>query len=96
MDGLFEAKEEIAKEVKERLATAMNQYGYVIHQVLVVDIVPDMAVKAAMNQINANRRLRLAAEEKAEADKVVVVKAAEAVAESSSYRARAWHAHAPQ
>merc|ERR1719183_3299836 len=35
-----------------------------------------------MNEIDANRRLRVAATEKAEADKVIKVKAAEAEAES--------------
>merc|ERR1712137_1432395 len=35
-----------------------------------------------MNQINANKRLRVAAYEKAEADKVVLVKTAEAEAEA--------------
>lgn len=35
-----------------------------------------------MNEINANRRLRIASQEKAEADKIVTVKKAEAEAES--------------
>ena len=39
-------------------------------------------VKMSMNEINASRRLREAAKEKAEADKIVQVKAAEADAES--------------
>ncbi|KAF4656926.1 HIR complex subunit [Perkinsus olseni] len=42
----------------------------------------DDQVKAAMNEINANRRLRIASQEKAEADKIVTVKKAEAEAES--------------
>jgi regulator of protease activity HflC (stomatin/prohibitin superfamily) len=82
LDELFLAKDSIAKEVKDRLTEKMTAYGYIIHQVLVVDIAPDTQVKNAMNQINANRRLRQAAEEKAEADKIVMVKAAEAEAES--------------
>lgn len=82
LDDLFVEKEKIALDVKQRLSGAMEAYGYNIHQVLVIDIVPDNRVKAAMNQINASKRLRQAAEEKAEADKVVVVKAAEADADS--------------
>eukprot|EP00928_Gymnodinium_smaydae_P016921 TRINITY_DN1641_c0_g1_i1.p1 TRINITY_DN1641_c0_g1~~TRINITY_DN1641_c0_g1_i1.p1 ORF type:complete len:325 (-),score=38.49 TRINITY_DN1641_c0_g1_i1:132-995(-) len=82
VDELFQAKDEIAQGVRERLTEAMASYGYLIHQVLVTDISPDKKVKAAMNQINANRRLRLAAEEKAEADKIILVKQAEAEAES--------------
>ena len=42
----------------------------------------DLQVVEAMNQINAERRLRLAAEEKAEGNKILVIKAAEADAES--------------
>jgi len=78
LDRLFEAKQEIADEVKERLTAAMQEYGFQIIQVLVVDIEPDQRVKRAMNEINESRRLRMAAEEKAEADKLVMVKKAEA------------------
>jgi len=72
----------LAFMVKERLTESMTSYGYVIHQVLVTDIAPDSKVKAAMNQIEANRLLREAASEKAEADKVLLVKQAEAESES--------------
>merc|ERR1712014_115634 len=60
----------------------MGEYGYTIHQVLVTDLRPDDKVRMAMNEIDANRRLRVAANEKAEAEKVLKVKAAEADAES--------------
>ena len=43
---------------------------------------PDAKVLAAMNQNEAQRRMRMAAQEKAEADKILVVKAAEADAEA--------------
>merc|ERR1712070_632662 len=46
------------------------------------DLRPDDKVRNAMNEIDANRRLRVAASEKAEAEKVLKVKAAEADAES--------------
>lgn len=82
LDDLFESKDEIAGAVKERLSKSMGEYGYLIHQVLVTDLSPDAKVRAAMNEIDANRRLRVAAGEKAEADKVLKVKAAEAEAES--------------
>ena len=39
--------------------------GFQILHALVVDVSPDNRVKGAMNEINANRRLRIAAEEKA-------------------------------
>merc|ERR1719310_29414 len=82
LDDLFESKDDIALAVKERLSKSMGEYGYLIHQVLVTDLRPDDKVRHAMNEIDANRRLRVAATEKAEADKVLKVKAAEADAES--------------
>ena len=39
----------------------------------VTDIEPDTKVRAAMNEINAAQRMRMAAKEKAEADRVMVV-----------------------
>merc|ERR1719310_1247241 len=82
LDDLFESKDDIAAAVKDRLSKSMGEYGYLIHQVLVTDLRPDEKVRHAMNEIDANRRLRVAATEKAEAEKVLKVKAAEADAES--------------
>ncbi|GFP83775.1 hypersensitive-induced response protein 1 [Phtheirospermum japonicum] len=61
---------------------AMSAYGYEIVQTLIVDIEPDAQVKRAMNEINAAARLRVAATEKAEAEKVLQIKRAEGEAES--------------
>ena len=61
---------------------SMSEFGYGILQALVTDIDPDARVKESMNQINAASRLRQAAIHSAEADKLRVVKAAEADAES--------------
>ena len=41
---------------------------------LVTDLQPDANVLKAMNQIEAQRRMRMAAQEKAEAEKILVVK----------------------
>lgn len=46
------------------------------------DIVPDFKNRRAMNEINVNQRLRVAKQERAEADKILAVKRAEADAES--------------
>eukprot|EP00741_Cyanophora_paradoxa_P000735 tig00000441_g708.t1 len=81
LDGVFEVKDEIAREVKEALAKVMSEAGYMILTVLVIDIDPDPEVKRSMNAINANQRLRIAAVEKGEADKILQVKSAEAEAE---------------
>ncbi|XP_028806442.1 hypersensitive-induced response protein-like protein 2 [Neltuma alba] len=82
LDSVFEQKNEIARAVEEELAKAMSTYGYEIVQTLIVDIEPDVNVKRAMNEINAAARLRLAANEKAEAEKILQIKKAEGEAES--------------
>uniref|UniRef100_A0A804JPX7 Band 7 domain-containing protein n=1 Tax=Musa acuminata subsp. malaccensis TaxID=214687 RepID=A0A804JPX7_MUSAM len=61
---------------------AMSSYGYKIVQTLIVDIEPDNHVKKAMNEINAASRMRVAANEKAEAEKILQIKRAEGEAES--------------
>ncbi|XP_015956974.1 hypersensitive-induced response protein 1 [Arachis duranensis] len=82
LDASFEQKNEIAKAVEEELEKAMCAYGYEIVQTLIVDIEPDEHVKRAMNEINAAARLRVAANEKAEAEKILQIKRAEGEAES--------------
>ncbi|GMY13577.1 hypersensitive-induced response protein 1-like [Fagus crenata] len=82
LDAVFEQKNEIAKAVEEELEKAMSTYGYEIVQTLIVDIEPDVHVKRAMNEINAAARMRLAANEKAEAEKILQIKKAEGEAES--------------
>ncbi|GMN45698.1 hypothetical protein TIFTF001_014885 [Ficus carica] len=82
LDDAFEQKNEIAKAVEEELEKAMSAYGYEIVQTLIVDIEPDEHVKRAMNEINAAARMRVAANEKAEAEKILQIKRAEGEAES--------------
>ena len=68
--------------VQKELCESMDEYGWLIVKALVTDIDPDTRVKASMNEINAAQRLREAAKDKAEAQKISVVKQAEAEAES--------------
>ncbi|XP_057415500.1 hypersensitive-induced reaction 1 protein-like [Lotus japonicus] len=82
LDDAFEQKNKIAKAVEEELEKAMSGYGYEIVQTLIIDIEPDVHVKRAMNEINAAARLRLAATEKAEAEKILQIKRAEGEAEA--------------
>ncbi|HRP37212.1 MAG TPA: SPFH domain-containing protein, partial [Candidatus Dojkabacteria bacterium] len=88
LDELFERKEEIAQAVKEELNETMVNFGFEILNSLVTDIEPDMKVKEAMNEINAAQRLRVAASEKGEAEKIIKVKAAEADAESKALQGK--------
>jgi len=82
LDQVFETKEEIAHGVCNELSKTMTEIGYIIKEALVTDIDVDPRVKNAMNEINAAQRMRMAAVEKAEAEKITSVKAAEAEAES--------------
>ncbi|KAK8627887.1 hypothetical protein V6N13_135484 [Hibiscus sabdariffa] len=82
LDDLFQQKGEVAKAVLEELEKVMREYGYSIEHILMVDIIPDAAVRKAMNEINAAQRLQLASVYKGEAEKVLQVKRAEAEAES--------------
>ncbi|XP_058228032.1 hypersensitive-induced reaction 1 protein-like [Rhododendron vialii] len=82
LDNTFEQKKDIAKAVEDELEKAMSAYGYEIVQTLIVDIEPDEHVKRAMNEINAAARMRVAANDKAEAEKILQIKRAEGEAES--------------
>ncbi|HRN49740.1 MAG TPA: SPFH domain-containing protein [Anaerolineales bacterium] len=82
LDEVFENKEDIATAVRTELSDAMEDFGYDIRQTLITDIDPDAKVKQAMNEINTQERLRLAAAQKAEAEYILTVKAAEGEAES--------------
>ena len=82
LDEVFEKKDEIAKAIKNELDDAIKQFGYNIEKTLVTDIDVDEKIVNAMNDIVASQRDKLAAIEKAEAQKVLMVKQAEAEAES--------------
>ena len=83
LDDVFSRKDDIAKQVKKELRDVMQEFGYEIIQTLITDIQPNENVKKAMNEINTAQRLRIAAQEKGEADKILRVKHAEAEAESN-------------
>src|SRR6201984_1915056 len=73
---------DIASDLRDSLDASMKEYGYSIVKVLISDIVPDQKVKAAMNDINAAQREREATVSRAETNKLLLVKQAEAEAES--------------
>jgi regulator of protease activity HflC (stomatin/prohibitin superfamily) len=84
LDEVFASQSSIAAAVKQELDADMSGFGYEIVNVLVTDIVPDAKVKAAMNDINAAQREQVAANARGEAEKILVVKKAEAEAESKA------------
>jgi regulator of protease activity HflC (stomatin/prohibitin superfamily) len=82
LDSVFENKDEIAKEIEDSLGVRLGEYGYKLVRALVNDIQPDKGVADAMNEINRQQRLRVAAEYEGEAKKIIVIKEAEADARS--------------
>jgi regulator of protease activity HflC (stomatin/prohibitin superfamily) len=84
LDEVFASQSSIAAAVKQELDADMATFGFEIVNVLVTDIVPDAKVKSAMNDINAAQREQVAANARGEAEKILVVKRAEAEAESKA------------
>ena len=83
LDDVFSRKSDIADAVKANLRGTMSDFGYEIIDALITDINPDANVKAAMNEINTAQRLRVAASERGETEKIIRVKQAEAEAEAN-------------
>jgi regulator of protease activity HflC (stomatin/prohibitin superfamily) len=88
LDDVFVKKDDIANAIRRELTDAMEDYGYGIVKALVTDIDPDMAVKNAMNRINAAEREKIAAEYEAEAERIRIVAKAKAEAESKQLQGR--------
>lgn len=82
LDDVFAKKEDIALAVQQNIHEIMTEYGYHIIKALITDIDPDHKVKESMNRINAAKREKEAAEEEGEANKIKIIKQAEAEAES--------------
>jgi len=83
LDEAFEEKDRISQGVTDALTKSMHEYGFQIIKALVTELKPSQDVVNAMNEINKQKRLRDAAMMAAEADKIRVVKKAEADCEAS-------------
>jgi regulator of protease activity HflC (stomatin/prohibitin superfamily) len=84
LDDVFAKKDDIAEAVKIELSAIMEGFGYGILKALVTDIEPDARVKESMNEINYALRMRVAATEKGEAERIIKVKHAEGDAQSKA------------
>ncbi len=82
LDTAYADVEEMALTIERTIRERMEEYGYRIVKALVINIDPASQVKEAMNDINASRRNQEAAIAKGEADKTLMIKRAEAEAES--------------
>jgi regulator of protease activity HflC (stomatin/prohibitin superfamily) len=88
LDETFEQQSGISVAVKVELDQIMSNFGFNILTALVTDIIPDIKVKAAMNDINAAQRAQVAAQARGEAEKILKVKQAEAEAESKALQGK--------
>jgi len=84
LDEAFEKKDDISDACQGQLQKNMQVYGFEIHKALVTELQPDAQVAQSMNEINKQKRLRDAALMAAEADKIKIVKQAEAAADAQA------------
>ena len=82
IDEIFASRSQVSNAVQDSLNEKMAQYGYDIQAALITNLTLDYKVATSMNEINASARLREASKEKAEAEKILLVKSAEAEAEA--------------
>lgn len=83
MDKLFDLGNTLTTSCQALLNAALNEYGYCVQKVVINSINPENQVKAAMNDIVASEKERLAAITRAQAEKERRIKIAEAAAEVS-------------
>lgn len=84
LEEVFSHKDAIAEKVNEQITEKMALFGWKIVAALVTNVDPDGGVKVAMNAIEASKKSKIAAETKAEADRFVAIKHAEALAEAKA------------
>jgi len=82
LDEIFAAKNDMTHELQHMLNSKMNPFGYIICNILVLDIDPDAKVKQAMNDIIASEKEKRAQQSRAEADKITKILNAEAEAKT--------------
>jgi regulator of protease activity HflC (stomatin/prohibitin superfamily) len=83
LDEAFEEKDNISSAVNQALTKSMHEYGFQIIKALVTELKPSQDVMNSMNEINKQKRLRDAAMMASEAEKIRVVKKAEADCEAA-------------
>ena len=82
LDDVFTIGDTLEAAVKERASARMTEYGYAVLDTLVLGIEPEPRVKQSMNEIEMQKRLKLAQVNNAEAQKAIDIKLAEARAEA--------------
>jgi regulator of protease activity HflC (stomatin/prohibitin superfamily) len=89
LDDVFTSKNEISMQIREQLDDSMDDFGFEIIATPITDIDPDRQVKQAMNEINRQARLRVAAENEGEGQRILAMKKAQAIADATRIQAEA-------
>lgn len=79
---IFEKREEIWEAIEERLREKLSTFGYTLDSIQVRDVKLDQKVMTSMNKVVETQKLKEAAYNEAEAEKIMQVKQAEAEKES--------------
>lgn len=79
---IFEKREEIGEVIEERLRMKLSSFGFKLDSIQVRDVKLETTVMKAMNKIVETQKLKEAALNEAEAQKIMQVKEAEAEKES--------------
>ena len=82
LDDVFTMNKQLSDAVQAEASQRMLEYGYAIVDTLVTGIDPEHKVKTSMNEIEFQRRQKLAQVNAAEAQKAIQIKRAEANAEA--------------
>eukprot|EP00802_Teleaulax_amphioxeia_P020368 Tamp_20650.p1 GENE.Tamp_20650~~Tamp_20650.p1 ORF type:complete len:361 (-),score=51.95 Tamp_20650:104-1114(-) len=82
LDEAFFKTQDLVESVRETINKGIKPYGIIVHNVLLTHLSPNDEILRSMNSVNVAKREREAAMEKAHADKILQVKAAEAEAEA--------------
>lgn len=75
---IFSKREEIWKDIEENLREKLSQFGYTLDSIQVRNIKLESSVMAAMNKVVESLKLKEAAQNEWEAEKIMQVKRAEA------------------
>lgn len=79
---IFWKREEIGNEIEEKLREKLSSFGYKLDSIQVRDVKLEQSVMAAMNKVVESEKLKEAAMNQWEAEKIMQVKRAEAEKES--------------
>lgn len=89
-DELFGSRDSFEKGVEETLTERMNEFGFQIENVLVDDPQPSQELRQAFDRVIASKREREAAENEAEAARVLSVGKAKAEGEALEIKGNAY------